>query len=147
MMIRLAPVVLIAIGLSLGCGGGTNPLPDDAPPLHPVKGKVTYNGAPLGGALVVLYPESGNFSGSAQTKEDGTFSAQAYPPHDGMPVGTYKVTVKKTESIPLETGDPDATATETKYLTPEKYGRMNTSGLSVEVTEGGKTDIVFELAD
>jgi hypothetical protein len=147
MMIRLVPVVLVAIGLSLGCGGPASRLPTDAPPLYPAKGKVTYNGSPLGGALVVFYPESGNISGSAQTGTDGTFSVQAYPPHEGMPVGNYKVTVKKTESIPLDTGDPDTTATETKYLTPERYGQMNASGLTAEVPEGGRTDLVFELTD
>ena len=80
-----------------GCGGP--PRPADLPPLYKTTITITQEGAPLAGALVALYSEDQTFkwgvagitdaAGKAEIKTHGQFS--------GVPLGSYKVVVTKSE--------------------------------------------------
>ena len=62
-------VPLVVAGLS--CSGSRTPL-------HPVQGQVTYQGKPIGGALVTFHPKGANEVTAVRptglTREDGTFT-------------------------------------------------------------------------
>lgn len=131
----------------VGCMSGESALPDGAPPLYSVSGQVTYHDSPVAEAIVVFAPKNGKVGASARTDAEGKFTAQAYPPHNGMPEGEFAITVTKTESVDVPGGDPDNKQTKTKYLIPEKFGKANKSGLSVTVTSQGNDNLVLELKD
>lgn len=112
-------VVCLAI-LAAGCGG-------KHPPVYPVTGVVTYNGAPVEGAEVVFLPqsESAAQAPSAKTDASGRYQLQTFFSTEviasGAPPGGYKVTVTKME-IPPGIVDPYKKDTpQPKHLLPENY--------------------------
>ncbi len=87
------------LGLSLsGCGGGDKV---EYPKTAPVKGTVTLDGTPVGGASIALSPvgEGSLKPGRATSKEDGTFEVftffSATSDVSGAVPGKYRVTVEK----------------------------------------------------
>ena len=118
---------LLLIGLALlpwtglGCGA-----PEEArPEVHPVGGSITINGEPPEGALLVFHPADGTEFDArgtrprATVRPDGQFSVTTYQDGDGIPTGSYDVTV-------LWFDDPDATSPHDKlggrYATPDRAG-------------------------
>ncbi len=120
-----------AVSLSGGCGGSA-----PAPAPATVRGKVTFNGQPIVGGLVVFSPDPQRGGrgkpACAETGPDGTFALQL----DGsahIPAGWYRVSLLPAPALP----DPLAPF-------PAQLARPDRSGLEREVT-GGK-DHVFEFA-
>lgn len=146
MLIRTSLFFLLVAALA-GCSSGESALPEGAPPLYNVSGQVTYKNSPVSDAIVVFAPKSGKVGASARTDAEGKFTAQAFPPHKGMPEGDFFVTVTKTESVEVPGSDPNNKQTKTKYLIPEKFGNASKSGLSVTVTSQGNENLQLDLKD
>jgi hypothetical protein len=91
-MKRLIAIWIVAAGIlsAPGCGNSNG--------LHPVSGKVLYNGEPAVGATVSFVPKGAATGSEAETqfgvvKEDGTFTL-AGPRGEGAPAGEYVVLVE-----------------------------------------------------
>ena len=108
-----------------------------------VKGRVTYNGAPLGkqgGQIVFVGPNGSQVAASIGL--DGTYLAAK------VPAGLNRVAVyypnpdaslKKTARKPPRgkaPPPPDLTPPPPPFLTPAKYASVDTSNLSVQVDTG-----------
>ncbi|NJO24457.1 MAG: hypothetical protein HC868_18030, partial [Sphingomonadales bacterium] len=64
------------------------------PKLHPVSGKLLFDGKPIEGATLVFHPVGGgDLKPSGTTKADGSFTLSTYPHGDGAPAGDYVVLV------------------------------------------------------
>lgn len=141
----------------MGCGGGgTDKFKKARLKTTTASGTVVYRGQPLVDAIIVCYPTVAGdkaVAASAYTDSSGNFSLQAYPPDKGAVPGSYQVTVQK--NAPAEAAAPVAGVPAhdqpppppPKPLIPEKYGKIETSGLTLTIPETGKTDIKFELVD
>jgi hypothetical protein len=84
-----APAVAIVLLAAASCGPA-------GPKLHPVKGKVLYEGNPAAGASVVFEPVDGSgdtAKPSGLVGPDGSFTLTTYPHGDGAPAGEYVVLV------------------------------------------------------
>jgi hypothetical protein len=143
-------VLLVAVVLGGGCGYRR-------PARVPVEGTVTFDGEPLEGASVMLFPEAGGRPANAVTDAAGTFTLSTYGGKDGAKPGRYKVVVTKTEltkaaakraekmAAAAENAAADGGTTETamalsdrdyRQVVPERYANPDTSGLTVEITAG-----------
>src|SRR5688572_27539244 len=72
--------LLLMIGA--GCGG------EAKPPVAQVKGKVTFNGAPVKGGTITFSPYGGSgYTGTGAVKDDGTFVLSAADAGEGAPIG------------------------------------------------------------
>jgi len=138
--------------------------------VHPVNGKITYDGKPLAGARIRLEATDGASRVYAcDSKADGTFEIEAVYATEtkkGAPVGKYKVLVGKFEkdtSAATET-DPDADeaaelelieqqtesgedvveAVSVKNQIHEKFNYSSTTPLTVEV-KAGVNNITIDL--
>lgn len=146
-------VCLILIVIA-GCGGGIDKYKKNRPKTVAASGVVTYRNQPLDGAIIVCFPTAAGdkaVAASAYSAADGSFSLQAYPPDKGAVPGNYQVTIQKTEeAAPVPTG-PDAhdapPPPKPRALIPAKYGKVETSGLTITIPAEGMTDIKFELKD
>jgi hypothetical protein len=112
-------------------------------PLHPVRGKVLYEGKPAHGATVWFHPEAKSESNSARphavVEQDGSFRVSTYNTHDGAPAGRYRVSVLWT--APGKFSDDAG-----KSLLPARYSDPQRSGLPVvEIKEGPNELPPFQL--
>lgn len=86
--------MLLAMVLACwGCGRSAPP----RVPVVPATGKVTVDGKPAGGAILMFYPKQ-PITGLktrplATTDADGSFAVGTYLAGDGLPVGEYAMTV------------------------------------------------------
>ncbi len=101
-----------------GCGGSVGPA---------VKGTVTYaDGTPVTVGEVQFVGE--RFSAVGPINPDGTYTMGSMRPGDGVPAGTYKVSLG---------GELQGSTYENKPpLIDSKYFNASTSGLVCEVEEG-----------
>jgi hypothetical protein len=103
-------------------------------PTHPVKGKVYFEGAPTPGAYVVLTqaaPEGKRgVRADALVEADGSFRPSTYTAFDGVPAGTYHVTVVWRKPFVTAEGKPGPN------LLPARYADVKTSDLKVKVEPG-----------
>ena len=89
----LGLALAITLG-GVGCGSG--------PKLVKVKGKVSLDGEPLAGGIVIFYPQApGGHQANAVTESDGSFSLTTFSTGDGAIPGDYKVLVKYQEPTPV----------------------------------------------
>ena len=124
--ILLALVFLCPIGLT-GCG-------DDRPRLVEVTGRVTFKGEPLTAGSIHFHPDSANSfqkdSPSSLLQLDGSFNVKTFPYGDGVPLGTYKVTLSPQLCARIEL---------------PIYGDVAQTPWTIEVTETGVKGHVFEV--
>jgi hypothetical protein len=128
--LSLCTVGLCAL-LSSAAGCGKT----EADVLIPVEGQVRYAGKPLTTGVVVLYPDTtkGNSTQHeprGQIGEDGRYQVATHP-RVGAPPGSYRVGV--TATAPPDPSNPYAPP---RTLIPERYGKPDQSGLSLEVRAG-----------
>ena len=134
-VLRLLALVAATVGVSASCGCGSS-----APPPGPatVRGRVTLNGQPVAGGLVVFTPspERGGRGkpAHAETGPDGGY-ALALDGSDRIAPGWYRVSLAPPPAV---SADPPALAF------PAKLARPDLSGLEREVRAGN--DHVFEFA-
>lgn len=101
-----------------GCGGG------DRPPLGKVTGKVTINGEPLTGVIVVFQPEEGR-AAVAETGPDGSYEMSYLDGVKGAKLGPTNV------SFAAPTGGSPS------HPIPPKY--QGKTDLEVDVQSGNNT--------
>jgi len=100
-----------------GCGGQG---------FVPAGGKVTFDdGTPVGGGGIAF--QTSTFMADGQINADGTFTLSSLGPGDGLPPGTYKVTVGWTENDANE---------RTIYRVDPIFGDPDTTTLTAEVIKG-----------
>ena len=136
----LLPVLALAAGfgvMSLSGGCGTNAPPAPAT----VRGRVTLNGQPVAGGLVVFTPDP-HRGGSgkpvrAETGPDGAFALRI-DASDRIPAGWYRVALAPAPVL------PDPVSAGRGPVFPAKLARPDLSGLEREIQSG--KEHVFEFA-
>jgi hypothetical protein len=116
-------------------------------PVHPVRGRVTFDGASAVGAQVGYWlPDAKDKEGKkgirvsdAWVEADGAYAMSAYAAFDGLPEGEYKVTVVLRQPF----FEPDGKLG--TNLLPERYASHLTSELSARV-KTGKNEFDFHLS-
>jgi hypothetical protein len=113
-------------------------------PVHPVRGKIFYEGSPMADARVTFHFVDGKGGkkylrgGDAIVDADGSFVLSSYTAFDGAPVGDYVVTAQWREPWLDAQGRPG------NNLIPEKYHRPETSSVRVQV-KAGTNEITLNL--
>jgi hypothetical protein len=142
MWLRFFP--FLAATLALGCDKS------EIGPIYPVRGTIRLNGEPLAAksAAVLFKPDTarGNtsaFEPSGTVDEAGQYQLMTQGKH-GAPPGWYKVIVAAYNSSPehrksARPGRPVVTS-----VVPAKYGRAETTPLSIEVVAEAASD-AYEL--
>jgi hypothetical protein len=130
---RLALLLVIPFWMA-ACGGS------DKVDTVPAKGEVTYKGQPLGKGQIQLLPDNG--PAAVGLIENGKFVLGTNADGDGAPPGKYRVTVFSYKEIKNRFGE-----TTSKSVIPNRYANPDTSGLVVEIPEGGNEAIKVELVD
>ena len=109
-----------------GCGGQG---------FVPAGGKVTFeDGSPLSKGGIAFSTDT--FMADASIKPDGTYTLSSLKPGDGLPPGTYKVTIGASEVNDKE---------QTTYLVDPLFADTATTPLTAEVTKGGKNQFDFTV--
>lgn len=155
-MRKLSSRALLLVGvlapLVLGCGGSA--LPPGAKKTAKVTVTVTYKGAPVEGANVTFVNTDGPPSANGRTDAQGKAKLKTYVDGDGATLGSHKVIIEKSEAVGGQTVDidskeynPNAPPATVKYLLPQKYSSIATSGLTAEVKEGQNDLPPFDLKD
>jgi len=89
-------------------------------------GKVTYeDGSPVTSGGIVF--ETDNFMADGRIQPDGTYTLSSLKPGDGLPAGTYRVSISAVEYDENE---------RQVVLVDPKYGSPSSSGLTAEVSRG-----------
>jgi hypothetical protein len=131
--IGLCGLALMGIAMLAGCGKGNG-----RGPLYPAEGQVLLNRRPLGGAIVVLYPQGvadeKAVPSRAQTGPDGKFHVGTFDVADGVPAGQYAVTVIH---YPMRQNNGGWTSGANDL--PQKYASPKTTDLRVKIGDGTKT--------
>lgn len=138
--LKLTSFGLISFLMFVGCQSGPN-----LPPTVPAEGIVTLDGTPVSDATVVFIAEQGTYNATGVTNKEGKFAMKAFDSKSGAVVGSYKVELNKTV---VETKGPSGggeSEVNLKFGLPKKYGTFTTSGLTIQLGEGGKKDIAFDL--
>ncbi|WP_013628228.1 carboxypeptidase-like regulatory domain-containing protein [Rubinisphaera brasiliensis] len=118
----------------------------DQPELGQVNGVVTFDGAPLVGAVVTFMPTSGR-PASGTTDENGSYVLTYIRDTEGTKVGTNKVSISMGEGaeneMELEGDDADQSQLKDRLAAiPEKY---NTKTELVAQVEPGENTFDFHL--
>ncbi|MFN7876407.1 MAG: hypothetical protein ACK5PB_13895 [Pirellula sp.] len=134
---------------------------------HKVKGKVTYNGAPVASATVTFAPqEKGTPTAMGITDGQGMYTLTTYDSGDGAGAGIYKVLVYKLSEAtassepelpahdptgagpsappPAHSGPKGGQKKAGGSLLPEKYMKADTTTITKNVV-GGENEINLEL--
>ena len=114
--------ILFALSLSLllfaGCGDGKVGL----------KGKVVFSddGSPLPTGMVIF--ETDTYLARGMIEPDGTFVVSSSKVNDGLPPGTYRVSIDRAQHVSMRG--------ETEIIEPliaSKFASGTTSGITIEV--------------
>ena len=122
----LFPLVCFAFLLT-GCDG--------RPTRVKVSGHITCDGKPIEHGGYTFKPVAGGRIAGGGMEEGGAYTVTMYEKGDGMPVGTYSVSINATEKLNPRT---------IRWHAPQKYADLETSGLTVEITES-TSDLNFDL--
>ncbi|MDO5553251.1 MAG: carboxypeptidase regulatory-like domain-containing protein [Planctomycetia bacterium] len=122
---------------AIGCSGQKRP--EGMPSLVPVSVCVTQEGTPVVDAVVSLIPDDPalkKWSPGGRTNESGIVELRTLG-FKGAAVGTYKVTIQKTEIESETTGTGPLAQTKAKYFNcvDLKYGNETKTPLTLNVTE------------
>ncbi|MFN9719499.1 MAG: hypothetical protein ACK58L_12430 [Planctomycetota bacterium] len=121
-------VVSLVVILVLGCGKGAEPWEKT----YPVKGVISFRGKPLADAELSFFPEDQSYPDlvrpRARSGADGSVVGWTYEQGDGAPAALYKVTV-----VHHEVGVSKETVITKPNDLPEKYSKLDTTDLTVEI--------------
>jgi len=129
-----------------GCSKDTG-RPSDLPKLFPCRITITQNEQPLPEAVVTLKSmDSGAkyATSSGITDENGLVAPNTYS-YKGVPVGKYKVTVKKTveeggTEVSTGPGTTRISGAKVYSLIKKEFTNEITTPLTIEITEGENTE-------
>ena len=138
--------------LAMGCSSADDRRTKAGPPVHPVKGRVVLDGKPLTAAMVNFYEPTSARTAYGKTDDHGEFVLTTFKRDDGAVAGTHQVKVMKYEVVLRAKPGVDASrsavvppAPETHWQIPEAYGDYGRSGLSAEVRQDQKNELIIEL--
>jgi len=148
----LCSMFLSSAAVLSGCGGPS--LPAGAKKTAKVTATVTYKGAPVEGATVTFVNTDGPPPANGRTDAQGKAKLKTYVDGDGATLGAHKVIIEKSEAVGGQQNvntdspeyNPNAPPATVKYLLPQKFNSIATSGLTAEVKEGSN-DFTFDLKD
>jgi hypothetical protein len=122
-------LALALVALAAGCGG----------PLVNAKGKLTYKGQPVPSTYVMFQPEEeGKRASAGLTEDDGTFTLEYSRQEKGVLRGKHKVWLRYYVGVDEELGKiPPKASPELKRVI-EKYGNVDKTPLSYEITKNGQ---------
>jgi hypothetical protein len=131
-MLRIASA-LVCLALC-GCGGKT---------IYPIKGRVHFaDGAPLVNGRVVLDTGQDMTGSWGSIRPDGTFVMGTFTDRDGVPAGSWRVSIQSAMSMrPPDHDDAPFTA---EPLIHERFGDPETSDLVFEVPQQLEWDITVD---
>lgn len=137
------------LALLAGCGGSDDRWVAGRKPVVPVSGRITFKGAPLEGAIIILHAPEGDLAAQGRTDDDGHFQLTTYEDYDGAVVGTHTVTVRKTEYTKTPTRfhteeEPSYAMLPTELL-PKELATADTSELKATVPDAGTADLNFDF--
>lgn len=145
--LRLSSLALTAvvIGLSVGCGEREPPPPMPSS-LVMVSGKVTQNGEPLEGAMVIFFPQTKDgVMGHGVTDSTGNYAMEtrgADGPVPGIGSGSYRVMVsrflKPDGTAPLDPSEPPANSGARESIPPDYSSPTNSKLRAVVGASGGQ---------
>lgn len=102
---------------------------------QPAVGKITLKGRPIANADLAFFPEDDAFPTAvrprAKSTEDGKFIVWTYTQGDGVPAGSYKVTV-----VHHEVGVSKNTIIAKPNDLPKKYSTLQTTDIVVKIADG-----------
>jgi len=134
---------ILAVALTVGCNRNVQ-----------VTGKVQFaDETPLRVGSVVFESESDQFSANGKIQEDGTYKLGSVKEGDGIPRGTYRVSIIGAVTYgaaPEMPTDPYASRGSVSPFPPSislihrKYASAETSELSCNVTQSTTYDITVE---
>lgn len=101
-----------------GCGPA-------APSLVDVRGLVTFDGKPLPRGQIAFVPDGPGQPGLGYLSPDGTYRLMSHGGRHGILPGSYRVSIAAAEGS-FENED-------VRHLIPERFMRLETSGLTAEV--------------
>ena len=145
---RIAMFALL-LGQTTGCTNN-NPLGAIR-----IKGKVTYNGEPLGQGEVLYNPvNSSGRRAKGKIQSDGTFQLTTLETNDGAIPGEYQISIlayaphpgEPTRTVESEQRDQIKQRIKRGHIIPERYTDPETSGLtdSVNKDHSGFKEIALE---
>jgi hypothetical protein len=120
-----------AVALAAGCGQSA---PDSHVVVHPAKGKITFQGQPIPGAMLTLHPKTELPEvpkPRANVGNDGAFAVTTFAGGDGAPEGNYVLTVVWYK--PIKKG---ADIQAGPNVIPKKFTAPQTSNLTVKIASG-----------
>ncbi len=133
---------------AVGCGGAAHD--PNRPKTVPVTVVITYQQKPVEGATVSFVAEGAGHSATALTDASGRAALTTFATGDGAVPGKYRVGVSKvfieTLQNPNDPGGPPLGSKQVHGV-PQRYNDAAKSGLTAEVTDGGKNEFPFALAD
>jgi hypothetical protein len=134
MRLTMISLVMILLVLITGCSGKVK-----------VSGKVTFeDGTPLTTGEVRF--ESANALVSGNIQSDGSYQLGSAAAADGIPKGSYKISVLAMDTSGINLGPPTNDTLPPKQLVAEKYRSGKTSGLVCEVNSTTTFDFTVEKA-
>ena len=133
----------------VGCGGGSDQWVAGSEKVYPTSGKVTLDGKPVEGAVVMFISTSKPLSARGLTDANGEYQLTTYEERDGAMAGEHKVTVRKTEYFEVRSGnwseDEPTMVKKSKELLPIEFATESTTTLKKTIAEGGATDMNLEF--
>lgn len=143
----LRPLLPYALVLSLVVGG----CQPETPPVAVVRGKVTYQGAPVPTGLIVFVPDPTRGGAGPMARgdiqPDGSYRLRLWegegPGRDGAVVGWHRITLHAVEP-PRGTAESGPGIAPRSYL-PARYRDPELSGLVREVRPGVENVLDFDL--
>ncbi|MBL8809227.1 MAG: hypothetical protein JNM43_03535 [Planctomycetaceae bacterium] len=145
-MLRSLLSGMMIFGL-LGCGGGYSQ-ESEAVSTVSASGTLTYKGKPLSGFVVAFQPSGGQRAAMGVTDEAGKFVLGTNAKDDGAVPGPNKVSVvwqpPEDDGMGNVIDDPSKLPKPPVQI-PVMYSSPETSGLLVDVPEGGSSELVVEL--
>ena len=150
-MTRLQRIICICVIYSLLAGCDEGP-PAGPIPVYPVDGRITIKGQALPNALIVFHPDPASGKeptppprSVGKTDGDGRFRMHTYFADDGVPPGSYKITVAPAGSSENRDLMSRGGTTGLKVAIPRKYSDAARSELTATVKPGENPPLEIEL--
>ena len=140
----IGSIIGVTCTLLFASFGGCSKPKDPWEITHPATGQVSFKGRPISDAELTFFPEDKSFPDSvrpkAKTTADGTFVAWTNAQGDGVPAGSYKVTIVHNE-VSISNGTIVAKPNDL----PVKYSKRDTTDIQVQIAPGTNAIPAIEL--